>query len=71
MVVNDGQENSGTLGWRLSPLLCGYALKNHERSGSVYSVKPCHIRSRVSRSPSRAFPMVDTHNSCSGRYAQW
>ena len=43
------QEYIGTSGYRLSPEHCEQLLTSRERSDSVVVLKPCNIRSRVSR----------------------
>ena len=68
MFVNDRQEYIGTSECRLSSEPCERPLISRERSGSVYVVKPCHIRSRVSRIHESLLCLNDTHDSCSARY---
>ena len=47
--VDDMQEYIGTLGCRLSPEHYEQLLNSRKRSDSVVVLKPCNIRSRVSR----------------------
>ena len=60
MLVNDRLE-IGTLECRLSSKHCGYSLNRDERSFSVGTVKPNHIRSRGSRKLSSILNYLATH----------